>query len=246
MKVLLTGVTGVAGLAIYRAALADRTITHITVLTRRPIPSWAVLPADAAAKTEVVLHSDFLTYPPDLARRLAAHDACIWALGRSSVGMNEKEYTELTHGYVMAAIRAFNEGGVGEGRTEESPFRFVLISGEGTDTTGKSSQMWARVKGRAENDLTEFCNTAHNVKAHIYRAAYFFPSKKYPEDRKNQRSTSANVADCVMSPVLSTLTPSLVSPIDDLARFAVELAKGRWPDQVLFRNSEMRGLIKQL
>ncbi|KAI0938517.1 hypothetical protein AcV5_000183 [Taiwanofungus camphoratus] len=146
MKVLLTGVTGVAGLAIYRAALADRTITHITVLTRRPIPSWAVLPADAAAKTEVVLHSDFLTYPPDLARRLAAHDACIWALGRSSVGMNEKEYTELTHGYVMAAIRAFNEGGVGERRTEESPFRFVLISGEGTDTTGKSSQMWARVK----------------------------------------------------------------------------------------------------
>ena len=64
----------IAGLAIYRAALADPAVQRVTLLTRRPLPSWAELPANATEKTEVILHSDFKTYPPDLARRLATEN----------------------------------------------------------------------------------------------------------------------------------------------------------------------------
>jgi len=245
MKLLLTGATGVAGLAIYRAALNDPAVTAVTVLSRRAIPSWVELPANASSKTEVILHDDFTNYSPELARRLAAHDACIWALGKASAGMSEQEYTKITYDYPMAALRALKYGGAGEERAE-NPFRFVYISGEAADPTEKSFMMWARVKGRAEKDVTEFCNASEGMKAHILRPAYFFPSKQYPQDRKNQRSSSAGIMDCVMTPLLSTLAPNQYIPVDDLAHFAVEAAKGRWPDEVLFRNARMRELLKQV
>ena len=54
----------------------------------------------------------------------------------------------MTHDYLLNAARALKEAGAGEGRAEDKPFRFVYVSGEGADPTGKSSQMWARVKVR--------------------------------------------------------------------------------------------------
>ncbi|KAI0707543.1 hypothetical protein C8T65DRAFT_808914 [Cerioporus squamosus] len=242
MRIVLTGVTGVAGLAIYRAALTDPAVQQVTLLTRREVPSWAKLPPNANERTEVILHTDFKTYPPDLARRLAGHDALIWALGKSAVGMSEEAYTELTYDFTLSAARALKEAGAG---SPEKPFRFVFISGEGADPTGKSGQMWAKVKGRVERELPELFEGT-NMTAHIYRPGYFFPSKKYPEDRLNQRGTLMRVADVAMGPLLKTLTPSLYSPIEDLGRFAVEVAKGRWPQQTLFKNADMRELMKSV
>ncbi|TFK88549.1 hypothetical protein K466DRAFT_585456 [Polyporus arcularius HHB13444] len=242
MRIVLTGVTGVAGLTIYRAALTDPAVQQVTLLTRREVPSWAKLPANAHEKTEVILHSDFKTYPPDLARRLAGHDALIWALGRSAVGMSEEEYTELTYDYTLSAARALKEAGAG---STDKPFRFVYLSGENADPTGKSGQMWARVKGRVERELPELFEGT-NITAHIYRPGYFFPSKKYPEDRRNQRSTLLRVADVALGPAVRGLIPSHYSPIEDLGRFVVEVAKGRWPQQTLFRNADMRELVKSV
>ncbi|TFK88543.1 hypothetical protein K466DRAFT_564693 [Polyporus arcularius HHB13444] len=242
MHIVLTGVTGAAGLAIYRAALTDPAVQQVTLLTRREVPSWAKLPPNANEKTAVILHTDFKTYPPDLAHRLAGHDALIWALGKSAYGMSEEEYTELTYDYTLSAARALKEAGAG---SAEKPFRFVFISGEYADSTGQSGQMWAKVKGRVERELPELFKGT-NMIAHIYRAGYFFPSKKYPEDRLNQRSTLSRVADIAMGPVLRMLAPSLYSPIEDLGRFAVEVAKGRWPQQTFFRNADMRELMKSV
>ena len=117
--------------------------------------------------------------------------------------MTEEEYTELTYEYTLAAARALKEAEAG---SAEKPFRFVYISGENADPTGKSGQMWARVKvciatselmllatvltwttdlqGRVERELPELFEGT-NLTAHIYRPGYFFPSKKYPEDRLN-------------------------------------------------------------
>lgn len=244
MKLLLTGATGVAGLAVYRAALQDAAVTHITILSRRPVPSWAVLPPDAPAKTTVILHKDFLSYPSDLAHQLAGNDACVWALGRSVIGMNERDYTEMTHDYPMAALRALVDAGVGEGRPDGRPFRFVYISGEHADPSGTSTRMWARVKGKAEVDIAELSDSVPNVKAHILRPGYFFPPSEYPEDRKHQRSMIAGMFDYVGTPLMNCSIPSLIAPTGELGSFALGLAQGRWPGQVIFRNAEMRQLMK--
>lgn len=166
MRLIITGVTGVgtsmfttsseyffdgrsytsgilAGLAAYRAAVVDSAVDGITLLTRRPVPTWAKLPPQAAQKTTTILHQDFKTYPPDLARQLAENDALVWALGKSSMGMSEEQYNELTYEYTMAAARALKDAGAG---SPERPFRFVFVSGEHADPTGESRQAWARIK----------------------------------------------------------------------------------------------------
>ncbi|TBU42301.1 hypothetical protein BD309DRAFT_1001906 [Dichomitus squalens] len=229
MRLIITGVTGVAGLAIYRAALNDPAVERVTLLTRRAVPAWAELPANATEKTDVIVHTDFKRYAPELAQRLAEHDALVWALGKSSVGMSEEAYTELTYTYTIEAAKALKAAGAG---SPEQPFRFVFISGELADPEGKSRQMWARVKGRVERELPELFEGT-NIKPHVFRPAYFFPSKDYPQDRLHQRSAIERLIDKVQTPLISTLLPAYYTPNHELARFAVELAKGRWPDQVL-------------
>ena len=137
-----------AGLSIYRAALVDPTVSSITLLMRREMPSWADLPQNTTAKSTTIVHTDFTSYVPELATRLAQHDACIWAIGKSSRGVNEKDYTVYTYTAPMALAGALRDAGVGDGRPADKPFRFVYVSGESADPSQTSSQMWARVKVR--------------------------------------------------------------------------------------------------
>lgn len=84
------------------------------------------------------------------------------------------------------------------------------------------------------------------MKAHSIRPGYFFPPKEFPEDRKHQRSTSAAVLDKIMTPALSVLASSMYTPNEELGLFALNVAKGRWPEKELFRNKELRELVKEV
>ena len=174
MKVLLTGATGVgastavitsstlflesltidlAGLATLRALLKDPSVSHVTVLARRPLPAWVKLPGSPPTsspdappthpKLTSLTQPSFLSYPPDLLPTLAEHDACIWALGTASRNVSESEYVEITEGYLNAFLGALEEAKVGSG---EKPFRFVFVSGNGADSKGKSMILFARSK----------------------------------------------------------------------------------------------------
>ncbi|KAG2044349.1 hypothetical protein BDR03DRAFT_938970 [Suillus americanus] len=192
-------------------------------------------------KTEVIVVKDFLDYPSDLPARLAEHDACVWALGKSSVGLSDEEYTRITYEYTMHFLNSLQEA-----RTKDKtgePFKFVFISGEGADPSGKSDLKFARIKGMTEKALFDLPPSS-NVKASVMRPAYFFPSKDHPSDRDNIRSPTARAMDCLMTPIMKTILPSMYTPIEDLGLFAVEAAKGRWSDEKLFSNSKMRELIK--
>ncbi|PIL27785.1 hypothetical protein GSI_10938 [Ganoderma sinense ZZ0214-1] len=244
MRVILTGATGVAGLSIYRAALADPSVSQVTLLTRRAIPSWAVLPPNANEKTQVILHDDFKMYPPELARGLAEHDALIWALGKTSLGMSEAQYTELTYTYAMNAATALKDAGAG---SPERPFRFVFISGVQANPKGESRQMWANVKGRVERELPALLEGS-NMRACIYRPGYFFPSdtKEFRQERMQQRGYGRRLADLIFTPIYTTFLPRFYTPIEELGRATIELAKNRWLEKDLFTNVEMRELMSAL
>jgi len=208
------------------------------------MPSWAVLPSNASEKTTTIIQSDFNTYSPDAAKSLAQHDAVIWALGVASSGINEEDYSRITYEYPMSLIKALKDAGVNEGRDEKNPFRFVYVSGEMADPTQTSMQMWARVKV-CLRDASEFCNTNPGMKAHILRPAYFFANKDYPQDALNQRSSSGRIIDKIMGPVYRTVLPGFVTPHAEMAKVALEITKGRWPQQELFRNKVIRQYAKE-
>ena len=140
-------------MGILRTLLVDNGVSHVTYLGRRPLPPWVVLPGGTTTdntspthpKLSTIEQKDFLTYPPALQETIAEHDACIWALGTSAVGMSDAKYTEITVGYFDAFLDVLKVKGVG---AATSPFRVVFVSGEGADSTETSRVLFKRVKVR--------------------------------------------------------------------------------------------------
>jgi len=143
-------------------------------------------------------------------------------------------------------------------RRGRGTLRFVYMSGEGADHNRKRVSLSARVKGKTEKDLIDFCCASPNLQAHIYRPGYSVPSSKYPEDRKHSRSCgnrdghAHTICTCRLhgrvcqDATLCCVAPSLLTPIKDSARFTVAIAKGRWSDKELFRDKDMIEIVKDL
>jgi len=95
-------------------------------------------------KLTEIIHEDFLDVSSQ-SDRLTGYNACYFCLGVTSLGKNEVEYTRLT--YTLTLNFATTLASLNPEMT------FCYISGAGTDSTEKGRTMWARVKGKTENDL---------------------------------------------------------------------------------------------
>ena len=137
MNVVLFGATGMVGAGALRECLADARVNSVLVITRSPT-------GRSHPKLREIIHADFFHYET-LTSEFARCDACFFCLGVSSVGMEEAEYVRLTYDLTMAAARPM---------VAANPrMVFCYVSGVGTDSTGQSRTMWARVKGKTENAL---------------------------------------------------------------------------------------------
>ena len=87
--IAIFGASGTAGDGILAAALASPDIQQIHVITRRVTPR--IERGIAAGKVRMTLHTDYLDYAA-VEEQIAAVDAVYWALGVSSIGVDEKTY----------------------------------------------------------------------------------------------------------------------------------------------------------
>ncbi|KAK7470863.1 hypothetical protein VKT23_002279 [Stygiomarasmius scandens] len=254
MRLLLTGVTGAAGSQILKDAVSDPAISSITVLARRALPDWLTSTIPENSKTTTIIVNDFSSYPSDLSPKLASHDACIWALGTTSAGKSEADYTKITYDYTVAMIEALQVGNVSKAREEtegKEPFRFVYISGSGADQTEQTSRMFGKIKGRTEKYLLDLPPSS-KIQSYALRPGAFFPED--PKIWQNTRSTFERVLLTPLKPIFSSFIPGRYIPVGELSRFALEAAKGKW-DNVqntgdgsdnhprVFSNSKMRELL---
>lgn len=95
-------------------------------------------------KLKELIISNFEDYST-IEKELLGYDACFYCLGISSAGMKEDAYHKITYSYTLALAKALYKINPG--------ILFTYISGAGTDSSEKGSSMWARVKGKTENDL---------------------------------------------------------------------------------------------
>jgi len=95
-------------------------------------------------KLKEILHKDFFDFSP-IRSQLSGYNACYFCLGVSSIGMKEPEYFSKTYTLTMHVATTLSE--------LNPDMTFCYVSGKGTDSTEKGSQMWARVKGKTENAL---------------------------------------------------------------------------------------------
>ena len=80
------------------------------------------------------------------------------------------------------------------------------------------------------------------------RPAYFFPSKAYPKDALNQRSSTLRVVHKLVVPLLSVFYPQGLISVEEMGQFALEAARGKWEWEggLIFENVEMKNLVKGL
>jgi uncharacterized protein YbjT (DUF2867 family) len=138
MKVIITGTTGMIGEGVLIECLNNRQITEILSVSRKPT-------GKTHPKLKEYIVPDFLSIAED-DERLKGYDACFYCAGVSSVGMKEEQYTRITYNTTLHFAKALHP---------HPNMSFVYVSGGGTDSTEKGRMMWARVKGKTENDLAK-------------------------------------------------------------------------------------------
>ena len=137
MKVLIFGATGMVGLGVLRECLLDAGVDQVVTIGRSAT-------GQQNPKLREIVQKDLSGYP-DAASQLTGFDACFFCLGVSSAGMNEEDYRRLTYDLTMVAARTLVK--------LKPEMTFIYVSGAGTDSSERGRSMWARVKGKTENDL---------------------------------------------------------------------------------------------
>ncbi|MER5453071.1 epimerase, partial [Streptomyces sp. NPDC002764] len=154
MRVIIFGASGMVGQGVLRACLLEPDITEVLAVVRTPLDI-------GHAKLRQLVHTDFTDYTT-IQDELKNLDACFFCLGVTSLGRGEKEYTRITYDYTLAAARAVSVSG--------EDLTFSYVSGVGTDSTERGRSMWARVKGRTENELL-----AMPFHAYMFRPGFIQP-----------------------------------------------------------------------
>lgn len=190
LKVIVTGVTGMVGEGVLHECVLHPDISEILVVTRKP--SYYVHP-----KVKEILHSDFFDLSV-IEDQLKGYDACYFCLGVSSVGMKEEEYTKLTHTLTMNFATTLSK--------LNSEMTFCYVSGAATDSSEKGRVMWARVKGKTENDLNKL--PFKNV--YLFRPGYMNPTPGLKNTLQYYKYIQW------MYPVLRRLFPSAASTLKEL------------------------------
>ena len=137
MKVLIFGATGMVGQGVLRQCLAAEDVSLVTVVGRTPV-------VQNHAKLQQCLQGDLLTLG-EQADQLRGFDACFFCLGVSSSGMSEEAYRQITYDLTLSVARLLAQ--------LNPSLVFTYVSGAGADSTEHGRSMWARVKGKTENDL---------------------------------------------------------------------------------------------
>ena len=83
----------------------------------------------------------------EYAENIKGFDGCFFCAGVSSVGMKEDKFIHLTYDTTLAFAKSL---------LKVNPnLVFTYVSGTKTDSSEKGKMMWARVKGKTENDLAK-------------------------------------------------------------------------------------------
>ncbi len=137
IKVIITGATGMVGEGVLLECLANEKVSEVLIVNRKIYNL-------RHPKLKEMIVPDF-SRVKDFISEVADYDACFFCAGVSSIGMSEEKYTKLTYDLTLdfaKTIVSINPNSV-----------FTYVSGSYTDSTEHGKTMWARVKGKTENDL---------------------------------------------------------------------------------------------
>ena len=145
------------GKGVLLECLDDQRISEVLIINRNSINH-------SHAKLTEILLKDF-NQVESINDQLAGYDACYFCAGVSAVGKSEEEYRQISYEMTLHFAQTFLDS--------NNDSVFCYVSGQGTDSSEKSRAMWARVKGKTENDLLQL----PFKKAYMFRPGYIQPMR---------------------------------------------------------------------
>ena len=136
-KVIITGATGMVGKGVLLECLDHQAISEVLVIGRNNV-------GISHPKLKELVHNDFTNFE-DVSSKLTGYDSCFFCMGISAAGLKEEKYKQVTYDYTLSLANTLLKN--------NHEMTFTYVSGQGTDSTEKGRIMWARVKGRTENEL---------------------------------------------------------------------------------------------
>jgi hypothetical protein len=221
MKIIVFGTAGLIDLECVRQAIADDDIEHITLVIQCPLDKQII-----SDKLTVIIHTDFLDYT-SLLKIFEDHHACIWAMDISQYAVSEAEYIRITHDYTIAAAQALAR--------VNSKIRFVFLSSMGADPTEQSHFLFARVKGKTENDLITQTNL---IDVYTIRLAVVLPWNTI-----DSQSWYERVSMPVMH-VMKFVNPSWIITSTSLVRAILCIVK-YGHHATLFENQDLKNVLSE-
>ncbi|MCX6229176.1 MAG: epimerase [Bacteroidia bacterium] len=194
LKVILTGATGMVGEGVLYECLNHPEVEKVLVITRKPT-------GYSHPKLQEIIHPDFSDFSA-LSHDVAGYNACYFCLGVTSMGKKEPEYARLTYDLTIDFAKVL--------ASQNPDMTFCYISGAGTDSTEKGRVMWARVKGKTENDLMKL----PFKKAYNFRPAGIIP---FLPLRPSMTFYKSLKYIGWLFPIMALLTPNLIITLKDLA-----------------------------
>jgi uncharacterized protein YbjT (DUF2867 family) len=211
MRIILFGATGMVGQGVLRECLLDTEVESVLAVGRSPT-------GQRRAKLREIVHDNFLDYSA-IESQLKGYDACFFCLGVSSVGMDEARYRHLTYDIALAAARTLAK--------LNPQMVFVYVTGRGTDSSEQGRSMWARVKGKTENDLLKL----------PFKAAYMFrPAGIQPLHGIRSKTAWYQAVYVAVAPLLTLLNriaPKYMTTTEQVGRAMIKVARDGFPKPVL-------------
>lgn len=211
IRTIITGSTGMVGEGVLHQCLQNSNVESVLIINRK---SCGV----KHPKLTEIIHKDFMDLSP-IEDKLTGYNACYFCSGVSSVGKKENEYTRITYdltlNFAKTLIRIYGE--------QSKAITFTYVSGVGTDSTEKGKTMWARVKGRTENDLLKLPFKS----SYIYRPGYIQPIKGLKNTYKVYSILSP------FYPIFEKLFPKYVGTLEELGNSMIFVTLNGYENKIL-------------
>lgn len=207
VRAIVTGATGMAGEGVLHECLQSPKVEAVLVIGRKPC-------GVVHAKLKEIIHADFFDFSA-IKGGLSGYNACYFCLGVSSVGMKEPEYYRLTYTLTMHVAETLS--------SLNPDMTFCYISGAGTDSSEEGKSMWARVKGKTENDLAKL----PFKQAFAFRPGYLHPTKGLKNVLPYYKYLSW------MYPFFRAVFPGMVSTLAELGQAIINVTRFGYEKKIL-------------
>lgn len=219
IRTIITGVTGMVGEGVMHECLENKEVEAILVINRKPC---GIL----HPKLKEIIHQDFFNFST-IEGQLSGYNACYFCLGVSSIGMKEPEYFKNTHTLTLHVAQILSK--------LNHDMTFCYVSGAGTDSTEKGKSMWARVKGKTENDIFAL----PFKQSFAFRPGYIHPTKGLKQVHNFYKYMTW------MYPLLLKLFPNTVSTLKEVGLAMIAVSEKGY-DKKIVEPNDIRILAKRV